>query len=145
MGNSGIVAQDGNYKFMRIGINSIAINDSHTMMMLSSIMERGDVIFAISHTGETREILKAVKLAKSRKAKIISLTESRENTLKELSDINLSYISMETVFETGSIMSKLVQMFILELIYAEIIKENYDEAIEKKVATTNALEEFKKL
>ena len=140
IGNSGIVAQDGNYKFMRIGINSITISDSHTMLMLSSIMERGDVIFAISHTGETREILKAIELAKSKKAKVISLTESRENTLKELSDINLSYMSMETIFETGSIMSKFIQMFILELIYAEIIKENYDETMEKKIATTNALE-----
>ena len=140
IGNSGIVAQDGNYKFMRIGINSITISDSHTMLMLSSIMERGDVIFAISHTGETREILKAIELAKSRKAKVISLTESRENKLKELSDINLSYVSMETIFETGSIMSKFIQMFILELIYAEIIKENYDETMEKKIATTNALE-----
>ena len=140
IGNSGIVAQDGNYKFMRIGLNSIAISDSHTMLMLSSIMERGDVIFAISHTGETREILKAIELAKSKKAKVISLTESRENTLKELSDINLSYMSMETIFETGSIMSKFIQMFILELIYAEIIKENYDETMEKKIATTNALE-----
>lgn len=143
IGNSGIVAQDGNYKFMRIGINSIAINDSHTMMMIASLMERGDVVFAISHTGETREILKAVETAKQRKAKIISLTESRSNSLKDVSDINLSYISMETVFETGSILSKLVQMFILELIYAEIIKENYDEAIEKKVTTTNAIAGFK--
>lgn len=143
IGNSGIVAQDGNYKFMRIGINSIAINDSHTMMMIASLMERGDVVFAISHTGETREILKAVETAKQRKAKIISLTESRSNSLKDVSDINLSYISMETVFETGSILSKLVQMFILELIYAEIIKENYDEAIEKKVTTTNAISTFK--
>lgn len=143
IGNSGIVAQDGNYKFMRIGINSIEINDSHTMMMIASLMERGDVVFAISHTGETREILKAVETAKQRKAKIISLTESRSNSLKDVSDINLSYISMETVFETGSILSKLVQMFILELIYAEIIKENYDEAIEKKVTTTNAIAGFK--
>lgn len=145
IGNSGIVANDGNYKFMRIGINSIPVNDSHTMMMLSSIMERGDVVFAISHTGETREILKAVELAKQRKAKVISLTESRDNKLKELSDINLSYFSKETLFETGSILSKFVQIFLLELIYAEVIKENYDEAIEKKVSTTNALEKFKEL
>lgn len=143
IGNSGIVSMDANYKFMRIGMNTVSISDSHTMRMISAIVGRGDLIFAISHSGETKEIIEAVKLAKSNKAKIISLTESRENTLKDISDINISYVSMETIFETGSILSKLVQVFLIELIYAEVIKESYEESIDKKMRTTTALEEIR--
>ncbi|MGG7078906.1 MurR/RpiR family transcriptional regulator [Clostridium sardiniense] len=143
IGNSGIVSMDANYKFMRIGMNTVSISDSHTMRMISAIVGRGDLIFAISHSGETKEIIEAVKLAKINKAKIISLTESRENTLKDISDINISYVSMETIFETGSILSKLVQVFLIELIYAEVIKESYEESIDKKMRTTTALEEIR--
>lgn len=143
IGNSGIVSMEANYKFMRIGMNTVSISDSHTMRMLSAIVGRGDLIFAISHSGETKEIIESVKLAKKNKANIISLTESRENTLKDLSDINISYVSMETIFETGSILSKLVQVFLIELIYAEVIKESYEESIDKKMRTTTALEEIR--
>ncbi len=143
IGNSGIVSMEANYKFMRIGMNTVSISDSHTMRMLSAIVGRGDLIFAISHSGETKEIIESVKLAKKNKANIISLTESRENTLKDISDINISYVSMETIFETGSILSKLVQVFLIELIYAEVIKESYEESIDKKMRTTTALEEIR--
>ncbi|GAA0070400.1 MurR/RpiR family transcriptional regulator [Clostridium sardiniense] len=143
IGNSGIVSMEANYKFMRIGMNTVSISDSHTMRMLSAIVGRGDLIFAISHSGETKEIIEAVKLAKENKANIISLTESRENTLKDISDINISYVSMETIFETGSILSKLVQVFLIELIYAEVIKESYEESIDKKMRTTTALEDIR--
>lgn len=143
IGNSGIVSMEANYKFMRIGMNTVSISDSHTMRMISAIVGRGDLIFAISHSGETKEIIEAVKLAKENKANIISLTESRENTLKDISDINISYVSMETIFETGSILSKLVQVFLIELIYAEVIKESYEESIDKKMRTTTALEDIR--
>ncbi|MBY0757260.1 MurR/RpiR family transcriptional regulator [Clostridium sardiniense] len=143
IGNSGIVSMEANYKFMRIGMNTVSISDSHTMRMISAIVGRGDLIFAISHSGETKEIIEAVKLAKENKANIISLTESRGNTLKDISDINISYVSMETIFETGSILSKLVQVFLIELIYAEVIKESYEESIDKKMRTTTALEDIR--
>ncbi len=58
IGYSGIIAQDSNYKFMRIGLNCVSFDSSHTMIMMSSIMEEGDLIIAISHSGETEEIIK---------------------------------------------------------------------------------------
>lgn len=143
IGNSGIVAMDANYKFMRIGLNSMSVSDSHTMIMLSSLMNKDDILFAISHTGETKEILKTVEVAKQNEVRIISLTGSNSNSLIDLSDINVNYVSVETIFETGSILSKLVQIFLMELIYSEVIKDNYENSIENKVKTTEALEKFK--
>ncbi|MCC0687882.1 MULTISPECIES: MurR/RpiR family transcriptional regulator [unclassified Clostridioides] len=143
IGYSGIIAQDSNYKFMRIGLNCVSFDSSHTMIMMSSIMEEGDLIVAISHSGETAEIIKTVKLARANNAKIISITENKNSELKDISDVHLSYVSGETVLETGSVSSKLAQFFIIDLVYTQVVKELSNKAIERKIKTTNAIKLFK--
>lgn len=143
IGYSGIVATDFNYKLMRIGINSFPIIDSHTMIMLASIMHEDDVILAISHSGNTDEVIETVHLAKQQGARIIALTENKNSQLLQLSDAVLMYQSNETMFETGSVTSKLPQMFMLDLIYTEMIKEQYDEVLEKKFKTTDVIVSYK--
>ncbi len=142
IGYSGVVATDINYKFMRIGFNSTPITDSHTMVIMSSIMNSDDAIIAVSHSGVTKEIVKTVQQAKENGVKIITLTQDTDNPLRRLADYELTYVSGETILETGSISSKIPQIFLLDLVYTEIIKEMFNEAVERKVKTTNAIEVY---
>lgn len=143
IGYSGIIAQDSNYKFMRIGLNCVSFDSSHTMIMMASIMEEGDLLIAISHTGDTDAVIKTVELAKENNVDIISITQNQESKLKDISDINLAYVSEETILETGSISSKLAQIFLLDLIYTQVVKEKSSEAIDRKIKTTNAIKSLK--
>lgn len=140
IGYSGIAATDVNYKFMRIGFNTIPITDSHTMVIMSSIMDKDDVILAISNSGTTKEVIKTVRQAKENGVNIITLTEDSDNPLRKLADYELKYTSAETIFETGSISSKIPQIFLLDLLYTEVIKEMFSEAVERKIKTTSAIE-----
>ncbi|EQK44677.1 helix-turn-helix domain, rpiR family protein [[Clostridium] bifermentans ATCC 638] len=144
IGYSGIIAQDSNYKFMRIGLNCLSFDSSHTMIMMASIMQKGDLVIAISHSGETEEIIKTVEMAKQNEVDIISITKKKESSLKSTSDIHLEYISEETLLETGSISSKLAQIFLIDLIYTQVVKEKFNEAIDMKIKTTNAIKSLKK-
>lgn len=144
IGYSGIIAQDSNYKFMRIGLNCLSFDSSHTMIMMASIMEKGDLVIAISHSGETEEIIKTVEMAKQNGVDIIAITKKKESSLKSISDIHLEYISEETLLETGSISSKLAQIFLIDLIYTQVVKEKFNEAIDRKIKTTDAIKSLKK-
>lgn len=139
IGYSGIIAQDSNYKFMRIGLNSTSFDSSHNMIMMSSIMEDDDLIVAISHTGETKEIIKTIQIAKENNVKVISITENTDSSIAKLSDVSLGYVSGETILESGSISSKVAQFFIVDLVYTQVVKEKFSESIERKVKTTNAI------
>ncbi|MGM8317379.1 MurR/RpiR family transcriptional regulator, partial [Clostridium perfringens] len=86
-----------------------------------------------------KEVIKTVKQAKENGTKIITLTEDSDNPLRKLSDYELTYKSAETIFETGSISSKIPQIFLLDLLYTEVIKEMFSEAVEKKIKTTSAI------
>ncbi|WP_297631062.1 MurR/RpiR family transcriptional regulator [uncultured Clostridium sp.] len=140
IGNSALAAMDANYKFMRIGLNTNVANDSHTMYMMASLLRRNDLVFLVSHTGETKELLEVAKLAKENRAEVISITSNNTNSLMDLSDVNINYLSVERKFETGSIRSKIGQSFLIELIYEEVIKEIYEEALENKIKTTYSIE-----
>ncbi len=143
IGHSGVIATDFNYKLMRIGLNTLSVSDSHTMLMLASIMNPGDVIVMISHSGETNELIQTAQIAKKQEVTLISVTTDVDNSLRLLSDINLNYQSNETIFETGSIRSKIPQMFILDLVYTEIIKQKYSESLTTRLKTTDAIVNYK--
>ena len=144
LGYSGIIALDSYFKFLRIGMNCIAPRDNHSMRMIAAIMEPGDVIFAISHSGETAEILETVAIARSRGITIISLTEKHASSLHAASDVSLTYIAEETPLETGSIASKTAQFFLVDLVYTEVLKILPPSAMEKKIRTTEAVRNTKR-
>jgi RpiR family carbohydrate utilization transcriptional regulator len=43
VGNSGVVAQDAQHKFFRLGINTIAYSDGHMQVMSASLLGRATV------------------------------------------------------------------------------------------------------
>lgn len=144
IGYSGIIASDSNYKFMRIGMNTIAYNSGHTMIMMASIMKEDDCIIGISHSGNTEEVIKTFEVAKKNNIKTIAITGNELSKLGKLADICIVYKSGETLFETGAISTKLAQMFLIDIIYTEIVKQKYSEALEIKMKTTQAINFLKK-
>ncbi|MFI3231664.1 MAG: SIS domain-containing protein [bacterium] len=140
MGYSGIIATDSNYKFMRIGMNCVSIESSHIMAMMASLMTEKDLVIAISHSGETEEIIKTVEIAKQSNAKVISITGNDSSRLENNSDVSLHYIAKETKLEIGSISSKLAQMFLIDMLYVEIIKKKLNkDALNKDALNKDAL------
>ncbi len=86
-----MTAEDSNYKFSRIGFNCMSLDSSHNMIMMASLMDEDDVIVAISHSGETDEIIKTVNIAKANGASVISVTEDKSSRLRDVSDVNLGH------------------------------------------------------
>ncbi|MGL6014861.1 MAG: MurR/RpiR family transcriptional regulator [Selenomonadaceae bacterium] len=139
LGNAGYMAKDSSYKFSRIGLDCMGTDNSHTMIVMAALLHPDDLLVAISHSGETEEIIKTVELAKRKGVKTIVITANKKSTLSVLSDQGIFYEAEETLLETGSIPVKLAQFFILDLIYTQVVKEMADVAAENKRLTTQAI------
>lgn len=139
LGNAGYMAKDSSYKFSRIGLDCTGTDNSHTMIVMAALLHPEDLLVAISHSGETDEIIKTVELAKRKGVKTIVITANKKSTLSVLSDEGIFYEAEETLLETGSIPVKLAQFFILDLIYTQVVKEMADVAAENKRLTTEAI------
>lgn len=139
LGNSGFVADDSAYKFMRIGFSAKGLDNSHLIMLHMALVRENDVVVVISHSGESFEIIKAVQLARKNGTKIILITSSRETILIKYADICIFYEARESILETGSITTKLTQIFIIDLIYTQVVKQTMDLAAAFKQRTTEAI------
>ncbi|MBP3372184.1 MAG: MurR/RpiR family transcriptional regulator [Clostridia bacterium] len=126
LGNSHAIAIDLQHKLMRLGILATCYTDSHLMTIAAAGMGEGDVVFAISHSGSSRDVVDAAKLASMRGAKVISLTNIGRSPLSKIADICLYTASKETLYRIVSLSSRIVQMAIIDAIYTIIAIRSED-------------------
>ncbi|MEO5771406.1 MAG: SIS domain-containing protein [Burkholderiaceae bacterium] len=76
VGNSGIVAQDAQHKFFRLGVASNAVSDGHVQVMSATMLQPGDCAVIISNSGRSRDLLDAAEIARRKGATTIVITAS---------------------------------------------------------------------
>jgi RpiR family carbohydrate utilization transcriptional regulator len=76
VGNSGIVAQDAQHKFFRLGISATAVADGHVQVMSATMLQPGDCAVVISNSGRSRDLLDAAEIARRKGATTIVITAS---------------------------------------------------------------------
>jgi RpiR family carbohydrate utilization transcriptional regulator len=76
VGNSGIVAQDAQHKFFRLGVNAVALSDGHVQVMSATMLAPGDCAVIISNSGRSRDLIDATEIALRKGASVIVITAS---------------------------------------------------------------------
>jgi RpiR family carbohydrate utilization transcriptional regulator len=74
VGNSGIVAQDAQHKFFRLGVNAIAHSDGHVQVMSATMLQPGDCAVVISNSGRSRDLMDAADISRRKGATVIVIT-----------------------------------------------------------------------
>jgi DNA-binding MurR/RpiR family transcriptional regulator len=87
-GGSANVAREGANRFFRLGLPAEAHADGYFQRMLASTLSEGDVVMAISASGQPQELADAVTIARQYGAKTISLTKTG-STLANLTDVSI--------------------------------------------------------
>jgi RpiR family transcriptional regulator, carbohydrate utilization regulator len=76
VGNSGIVAQDAQHKFFRLGVNTIAMSDGHVQVMSATMLKPVDCAVVISNSGRSQDLLGVAEIARKKGATLIVITSS---------------------------------------------------------------------
>jgi RpiR family carbohydrate utilization transcriptional regulator len=76
VGNSGIVAQDAQHKFFRLGVHAQAVIDSHVQVMSATMLQPGDCAVIVSNSGRSRDLLDVAELARRKGATTVFITAS---------------------------------------------------------------------
>ena len=139
LGNSASIAQDGAHKFLRAGLQAVAYSDNHMQVIAASHLKKGDVALAITHSGSSRDIVDALKVAKEQGAVTIAVTNAGKSPVLKHSDIVLSTSADETRYNILGLNSRIVQLAIIDALYFSLVYRRSDEAIESINATEHAL------
>lgn len=119
-GGSGTVALDGYHKFIRLGIPVNALTEEHNAAQACAVLGEGDVVVAISHSGSTRSVLEAVRLAQEAGAKVIALTRFGRSPLERMADVVLHTLSPETAFRSEAIASRIAQLVLIDCLMVSV-------------------------
>lgn len=117
-GDSGLMAQDAYLHFMRSGFPAYAVTDYLTIAISASQLDEQCVAIAISHTGQTEEIVDAMRIARQRGAKTICITSSQVSELGDVCDMTLITYATELERYQDAGISRLVHMVVLDSLCA---------------------------
>ncbi|GIN56235.1 RpiR family transcriptional regulator [Lederbergia ruris] len=122
VGASGFMAQQAQYRFMRLGLNAESATDSHIIAMNCAVATKGDVVIGISTSGSTKDIVDALEIAKHNGAFIICITKHLKSPITKYGDIVLLTSTKESPLHGGAFSSSISQMHVLDILtkYIEI-------------------------
>jgi RpiR family carbohydrate utilization transcriptional regulator len=115
VGNSGVVAQDAQHKFFRLGVNTVAYSDGHLQVMSASMMRPGDCVVVISNSGRTRDLMDACDIARKNGATTIVITSSG-SPLASAGNIHLSADHPESFDKFSPMVSRLLHLMIIDIL-----------------------------
>jgi len=117
MGASGPIAADLHHKLLRLGMDAAVFTDAHLQAIACSYLKKGDVVFAVSHSGSSKAVVDNAAVAKKNGARIITLTSSGKSPLTKLADISLTTTSPETKYRVVALSSRAAALTIVDSVY----------------------------
>ena len=119
VGNSGIVAQDAQHKFFRLGVRAQAVSDGHVQVMSATMLRPGDCAVIISNSGHSRDLLDTAEIARKKGATLIVITASDSPLAKFTQSANQILLAVDHPedFERYSPMvSRLLHLMVIDIL-----------------------------
>ncbi len=121
LGNSASVAQDVAHKMLRLGLNAHAYTDNHMQAIVSAHAKEGVVALGISHSGSSKDIVRALRLCKENGATTVAITNYGKSPVYRVCDYVLSTVSNETNYTILGLNSRIAQLALVDTMYSYLV------------------------
>lgn len=139
IGSSAPIAEDAQYRMLRIGLDVRAVTDSHIQAISASRCDPEVATLTISHSGATHETVTATRLAREAGATTIVITNFARSPIRAYADIVLTTMARETRFRTEAITSRIAQLCVVDALIAGLALADYDRATDVLKKTFDVL------
>ena len=143
VGASNLVALDMYQKLIRIGLPCSCSQDTDLQIVAACNLRPEDAALIISYSGENPVMIRVAEWARSKGAKIITLTMETENTIRKFGDIPLVVPADERVYRPGATVSRINQLTVVDMIFSILISKNLNNTILSIEETMGATHEMK--
>lgn len=111
-------------KLMKIGKTCVTYSDQDLQVFCASTIHRGDVALAVSHTGRSKSVVEAMRIAQERGAITIGITASAKAPLLKYCQYVL-YAGTVDKTDAGDIISRrIAEQTILETLYMSMLSSS---------------------
>lgn len=139
VGGSEAIAVDAYHKFLRIGLDCSFQMDMRFQEMQAVLCKPGEVALAFSMSGAERPVVNLMKKAKEGGATTICITNGLDSPITKYSDISLYGAFREHFHYTGTVESRIAQMYVLDCLFVVVAMMTMPESVENLEKTTAVL------
>lgn len=140
-GSSSSVALDAVTRFAPITSKFHWIADSHLQATTAALLKKDEVILYFSFSGATRELLEAGRLVHQSPGKMILVTRFPNAPGVPYCDVLLQCGANESPRNQGAMAAKIVQLYIIDILFNEYSSRNVETAIRNRSKTLAATAE----
>lgn len=140
-GNSRAVASDLHHKLIRVGKKACAYSDPYLAAIAITGLSEDDVVFFVSHSGSSRDVIELANQAKKQRIPIISISGLGISPLSKLSTIDLHTSSTENNYRITGLNSRIAQLAIIDSLHAMLSLDIGSDS-ESYLAPEKAIEKF---
>jgi len=130
IGSAAPIAEDAQYRMLRIGLNAKVVIDSHVQAISASLTDPEVATLTISHTGATVETIAATRLAKEAGARTVVITNFAKSPIQAHAEVVLFTMARETLFRTEAMSSRIAQLCVVDALIAALALADYERATE---------------
>lgn len=135
VGNTIPVALDGAFKLSQIGIRAVSGTIWETQLSFALSLKPGDVMIAISNSGESIRVVKMVEEAKKRGVMTVGITNNPKSTVGRNVDYHFQTSTREKLFMNEFCFSRVSAMTLMEIFYLFLTvgnEKSYEEVRERE-------------
>lgn len=125
-GNSIVPAQEMHARLLKFGIVTNVEVSAHQQNIVASNLTENDCLIIFSVSGCSKDGIEVQELALARGAKVIVVTSYDKSPLAKKADIVLLSVKNESPADGGSLVTKIGQLYIVDVLCAGIMRKNGD-------------------
>lgn len=115
VGHYGAVANDAQFKFLRVGVSAVAHTDPRLQTLAANLLTPSVVVLIISGSGRITELLAVAEKAQARGAKVIAITES-QSPLARKADLALIVDHVEDIATQVPMISRILHLLMVDIL-----------------------------
>ncbi|QYA42044.1 MurR/RpiR family transcriptional regulator [Macrococcoides bohemicum] len=142
VGIAQVVGEDFRLKLAQIDKLAHIASDSFTAVSMLGNFEPGDVLFAITSSGRSKEIIEVIKYAKRQNVTIVLLTQKVPSPALRMADIALAMAKEENEIKVGTMTVRIVQLAIIDAVYLRIGSIQKEEVVKILTNVNDARKEI---
>lgn len=127
MGSSNLFSEYLANQLIKLHIPCLTSQSLHTFYSYLDQANSSSLLFLISETGETKELIKGLDIASKRGVYTISMTGSLNSSIANKSDLVLKTVSFENSNCLNVTTMRCSQLLLIDMLYLNIIKSNYEQ------------------
>jgi RpiR family carbohydrate utilization transcriptional regulator len=116
-GGGAIAALELQYNLMRVGVRAAPHTDAEMQLISAALLSTADLAVAISHSGESQDLLHALKVARESGARTVAITNHPASPLAVLADISLRTAAQEALAHGYPLGARVAQVGLIDMLY----------------------------